>query len=361
MLAKDFTETEIQQILKDYIIQKFMYGAKAVLEDDWLLIEEGTINSLGIITLISFIGEQFGISIASEEIVLDNFKDVNSIKSLVVSKIKASTQPAIIQKGTERKLLSVVPVKPSGYKRPFFYVHGLGGHGSAPTLAQYLHSERPFYGLQAVGLDGEKAPYTRIEDMVAHYIQEIQTVQPEGSYLLGGLCIGGNIALEIAQQLRKCGQQVLLVVMADSPNPLWTEEERIELANWLSCQKSSRRKELINSGFSLKQIENIFRVQDANSQLIASHIPQVYSGKVVYLSAWETIEFLDEMTMQRVRYRLDPMQPNGWNSWVVGGIELHKVPGSHMTFFKEPHIRVFAEKLNACLEEVDGVLLPERK
>jgi len=230
-------------------------------------------------------------------------------------------------------------------------------------LARYLHSERPFYGLQAVGLDGEQAPYTRIEDMVTHYIQEIQTVQPEGPYLLGGLCIGGNIALEMAQQLRKCGQQVLLVVMADSPNPLWTEEERIELANWLSCQKSSRRKELINSGFSLKQIENIFRVQDANSQLIASHIPQVYSGKVVYLSAceWETIEFLDEMTTQRARYRQDPMQPNGWNSWVADGIEVHKVPGSHMTFFKEPHIRALAEKLNVCLEEVDGVLLPERK
>jgi len=256
---------------------------------------------------------------------------------------------------------SLVPIKPNGRKRPFFYIHGLEGQGWNSSLAHYLHPERPFYGLQAVGLDGEQAPYTRIEEMVAYYIQEIQTVQPEGPYLLGGLCIGGNIAFEMAQELRKCGQQILLVVMADSPNPFWTEEERVELSNWLSCQKYNRRKELINSGFSLKQIENIFRVQDANIQLIASHIPQVYSGRVVYFSALEKIKFQDEVTMQRVRYRYDPMQPNGWNSWVTGGIEPHKVPGSHMTFFKEPHVRVLAEKLNACLEEVDGVLLSERR
>lgn len=357
MSAKDYTETEIEQLLKDYIIQRFMYGAKAVLEDDWLLIEEGIINSLGIITLISFIGEQFGIPIASEEIVLENFKDVNSIKSLVVSKIKASTHQAIIQEGTERKLLSVVPVKPNGYKRPFFYVHGLWGYGSDPTLAHYLHSERPFYGLQAVGLDGEQAPYTCLEDMVTHYIQEIQTVQPEDPYLLGGRCFGGNIALAMAQELKKRGQRVLLVVMADSPNPIIEEEKRGQLLNhWRLSGKQQAREKLISSGFNLSQVENILRVIEANQQILVNHQPQQYFGRVVYFSASENNEKFKEAA-----HLFDPMQSNGWNSWVEGGIEVIEVLGNHATYYTEPHVRVFAEKLNACLEEVDGVLLSERK
>ncbi len=57
----------------------------------------------------------------------------------------------------------------------------------------------------------------------------------------------------------------------------------------------------------------------------------------------------------------DPMRPNGWNSWIECGIEVIEVLGDHNTYYTEPHVRVFAKKLNACLEEVDGVLLSERR
>ncbi|XZO04191.1 MAG: AMP-binding protein [Microcoleus sp.] len=255
------------------------------------------------------------------------------------------------QKITSR---SFVPIKPNGNKRPFFYVHGISGHASDPKLAFYLHPDRPFYGLQAVGLDGEKHPYTRIEDMVEHYIQEIQTVQLQGPYLLGGLCMGGNVAFEIAQELRKRGQQVLLVAMADSLNPLITEGQKMQTWNyWRSSEKQNQREQLMSYGFTIKQVENILTVSEANYQVIINHVPQVYSGRVVYFSATENRE-------QQFGHQFDPMQPNGWNSLVAGGIEIIEVPGSHLTMHFEPHVRVLAEKLNACLEEVDGVLLPER-
>lgn len=350
---KHYTEKDVEQLLKSYIIQQFMQErGEAGLENDCLLIEEEIIDSLGILELINFIEKQFDIKVSTKEVVLENFVNINAIKSLIMSYIGALIEQ-VITPNKKENFTSLVPIKPNGNKRPLFYVHGLSGHGSYLKLGRYLHPDRPFYGLKAVGLDGEKAPYTRMEDMVAYYIQEIQTVQPEGPYLLGGLCIGGVIALEMAQQLRKRSQEVSLVVMADSPNPFWTEEEKIELANWLSSQKSIWRKEQINRGFSLQQVESVFRVRAANIQLISSYVPQVYSGRVIHFSALELIESLDEMTAQRAKYRHDPMQPNGWNSWVAGGIELHKVPGSHQTFFKEPHVRVLAEKLNACLEQVE--------
>jgi thioesterase domain-containing protein/acyl carrier protein len=237
---------------------------------------------------------------------------------------------------------SLIPINPKGGKRPFFYVHGIGGYGYHAELARYLDPDRPFYGLQAVGRDGEADPYTCMEDMIRHYIQEIQTVQPEGAYLLGGQCTGGNVALAMAQELKNQGQEVLLVVMSDSPNP---QVKWLDI--WRSLGKQRDRETLIRRGFSPSQVENTLKVIEANLQILSSYQPRPYQGRVVYFSAQENQEYLKEYAP-----RFDPMQINGWNSWVEDGIEVIGVPGRHGTFHNEPHVRFLAEKLNACLEEV---------
>ncbi|MEH2340396.1 MAG: thioesterase domain-containing protein [Nostoc sp.] len=174
---------------------------------------------------------------------------------------------------------------------------------------------------------------------------------------MGGQCSGGNIAFAMAQELKKRGQQVLLVVMSDSHNPFIEEEQRVEwLHHWRSFGKQGDREKLISSGFSLRQVDNTLKVIEANHQILVNHQPQRYSGRVVYFSAQENQEYLKEYANH-----FDPMQPNGWNNWVDGGIEVIGVPGRHGTYHNEPHVRVLAEKLNACLEEVDSVLLSERR
>ena len=47
----------------------------------------------------------------------------------------------------------------------------------------------------------------------------IREAQPRGPYILFGLCVGGVIAYEAAQQLRQAGAEVPLVVMADTWAP----------------------------------------------------------------------------------------------------------------------------------------------
>ena len=85
---------------------------------------------------------------------------------------------------------------------------------------RYLGSDRPVYGILQRGLDGQHAFDTQIEDMAARCIQEILSLQPEGPYLLGGRCIGGLVAFEMAQQLRAQAQKVALLVLFDTPTPL---------------------------------------------------------------------------------------------------------------------------------------------
>ena len=109
---------------------------------------------------------------------------------------------------------SLVAIQPDGHKRPFFAVPGVGGNVLVfARLAKLLGDDQPFYGLQARGLDGKEKPFMRVEDMAAHYIEEIRRVQPRGPYLIGGTCTGGLAAYEIAQQLTAQGEEVILAVM----------------------------------------------------------------------------------------------------------------------------------------------------
>jgi thioesterase domain-containing protein/acyl carrier protein len=102
-------------------------------------------------------------------------------------------------------------------KRPLFCVHGAGFNVLIyRDVALNLGSDQPVYGLQARGLDGNQPVHLSFESIAADYIREIQTVQPEGPYMLGGLSNGGNIALEMAQQLRDRGQEVILLALFDT-------------------------------------------------------------------------------------------------------------------------------------------------
>lgn len=53
------------------------------LDDDEPLIESGIVDSLGVLKILGFLDEAFGIDLSSEEIVLENFKDVSSICRLL--------------------------------------------------------------------------------------------------------------------------------------------------------------------------------------------------------------------------------------------------------------------------------------
>jgi thioesterase domain-containing protein/acyl carrier protein len=116
----------------------------------------------------------------------------------------------------------LVPIQPFGSRPPLFCIHGAGGNVLIyRDLARRLGSDQPFYGLQSQGLDGSCAPLTRIEDMAALYVKEIQKVQPHGPYFLGGYCLGGTIAYEAARQFEAKGEQIALLALFDTMN--WSQ------------------------------------------------------------------------------------------------------------------------------------------
>ena len=107
---------------------------------------------------------------------------------------------------------------PDGGKSPLIYFHGnyyRFGH-SALKLAKLLGADQPLFVVAPHGTDNEPIPNS-IEAMVADRIPLILNAQPDGPYRLGGKCLGGIVAFEVARQLVAAGKEVEMVIMVDPP------------------------------------------------------------------------------------------------------------------------------------------------
>ena len=264
------------------------------------------------------------------------------------------------QKEWSPPVSSLVTLQSHGSKRPLFCVHACNGEVLFYTdLARHLGQDRPFYGLRAQGLEGKQPPHNRIEDMAAHYVREIQTVQPEGPYFLGGGGVGGMIAFEMAQQLLAQNQKIGLLILMDTapPRPVSSipvsTGSRKSLGHYVSRSfyylwnrqlifvlKSVIQKHRRKIKRMLKPY-NIRRVRDALDMAPWSYVPEVYPGRITY--------FLSE---KRERTLGGPEAAIGsWYELAAGGLDEFHVPGDHLGMLKEPHVRIVAEHLNACLDE----------
>ena len=127
---------------------------------------------------------------------------------------------------------NVVPMR-AGRGRPVFMLHSITGSVmECLTLAGMLQSERPVYGVQARGLDGEEEPQRSVEEMARVYIQQMRAVQPRGPYALVGYSFGGLVAYEIAQQLVAQGEEIELLCLLDT----YVDERYLPLHAWLGFQ-----------------------------------------------------------------------------------------------------------------------------
>lgn len=55
----------------------------------------------------------------------------------------------------------------------------------------------------------------------------VERIQPKGPYRLGGICLGGLVSFEMAQQLKAEGQEVSLLLLIDTDFPAKPEHLHI--------------------------------------------------------------------------------------------------------------------------------------
>lgn len=277
---------------------------------------------------------------------------------------------------------SLVPINSAGSRTPLFLVHAAEGNVLLyRALATHLGSDQPVYGLQSSGLDGHTPVDATFEHVARNYIEEIRRVQPHGPYLLGGYCLGGTLALEMARQLLDAGEPVNLVALIEDFNirsvrwPLSLRHRLVNrfvlnpwfhLQNMLAAEGSAKmdffREKL---GVELRRARFSARVlwQSARSRLLRNAevpLPHVKLAEL-YDEAHERYEirpYPGELTVFLAQRHLAGMDDpaGGWSGIAQGGLNLHTLPISPRGSLIEPYVRQLASLLRAS---IDRAFAPE--
>jgi thioesterase domain-containing protein/acyl carrier protein len=275
----------------------------------------------------------------------------------------------------------LVDIHPAGTARPFFCVHPAGGDVLCfAALARQLGPDQPFYGLQSRGMAGDAEPLTRVEDMASLYLEEIRRVQPEGPYSLGGWSLGALIAFEMARQLRALGEEIaLLAVLDSSPDlpdsapdsgldaqgedettalldiaryveRLWGKDLGLTRADLEGLDAEAglevllerlRAADFLPPGAGVNQLRRILRVYQANTLAARRYVPSRYPDRVTVFRASE------------VPAEVAAQQPSdlGWGRVSGEPVDVHAVPGDHITMLAEPNVHELARRLKTVLED----------
>ena len=237
---------------------------------------------------------------------------------------------------------SLVPIQPEGSKPPFFCVHGVGGNVVGfIELAKRMAPDYPFYGLQSQGLDGKCAPHSCIEEMAAHYLSEIRTVQAKGPYQLGGFSFGGLVAYEMACQLLAQGEEVSLLALFDTyasnPKPVKLSDIlRHPSPGQLKRLPGALRKKVRRTLIAWRLPEVLKNVLRSNTRAAEQYRLRPYGGKATLLRADDTFRVAD-----------DPYAR--WGE-LVGTLETIKISGDHMEILREPQVGHLVECLKGCID-----------
>ena len=211
-------------------------------------------------------------------------------------------------------------------------------------------------------LYGKLPPHESVEQMASHYIREMQTVQPEGPYYLAGFCFGAILAFEIAQQLRRQGQEIAFVASFDGGVPGFDYYASRETAVAARSARvpSGGQQNKAKGGIS----RHWSRIRGRKPQKIVAYLVKKvvlrtrrnigkikckigahYQKKGKGLPEWLRLSFFLWNNGQAEKsYRAEPYPGKmcifvtkglfadpamGWEKLVTGGVEVHEIPGEH--------------------------------
>ena len=77
---------EMKEKIRIFIVENFLFGKANGLGDDSSFLDEGIIDSTGILELVSFLEEQYDIRVEDEELVPENLDSINNVVAYLESK-----------------------------------------------------------------------------------------------------------------------------------------------------------------------------------------------------------------------------------------------------------------------------------
>uniref|UniRef100_UPI003B8A65F8 non-ribosomal peptide synthase/polyketide synthase n=1 Tax=Rhodococcus sp. TaxID=1831 RepID=UPI003B8A65F8 len=254
-------------------------------------------------------------------------------------------------------LAPVIALRAAGDGRPLFCVHpGIGLSWGYAGLVGFLPSERPVFGLQLPVIAGGPQ-YASVEALAASYVDEIETIAPDGPCDLLGWSLGGVLAHAMAVELQRRGRPAGALVVMDSypddgSDPLLGRLDLADLLRGLGLEVDvsdpltyDEAARMIDAHFGTSggiTAAHLERIDDgyANSRLLVHrHVPQVYDGDLLVFPAADDG---------------DRRSAQEWRPLITGDIDEHPVDCGHNDMVEGESLAVIGPALARYLDDRRG-------
>ena len=252
-------------------------------------------------------------------------------------------------------------IRAEGAKPPVFVISG--GY----PLPLYLAPDQPVYGLSFLGMFDKQITRTSVKEIAASYVESICSLQPTGPYYLAGHSSGGTVAFEMAQLLDSEGEKTGLLALLDTYGPQSRKLAFLQTlkVHWSAFKQRARKDRFFYLAFVLNRVTSSATIPIRRMFWLALH-PSFLSGQPVSLTSRNLSMAYD------FAFRNHEVQPyrgrgvllrareakagfydaadRGWSEIFDGGLEIHEIPGDHLTMLDESYVQEVAERLRECLQ-----------
>lgn len=80
---------DVKGRIRDFIVENFLFGDDSGLDDQVSFLENGIVDSMGILEIVNFIKESFQVVVADEELLPENLDSIDNIASYLKTRLQA--------------------------------------------------------------------------------------------------------------------------------------------------------------------------------------------------------------------------------------------------------------------------------
>ena len=319
------------------------------IHDDWC--ELGG-DSLVATRIISRVSETYGVELPL--LVLFESPTVAELASVVVAAMRSEG----------RSSHWLVEIQGRGSRPPLFFVDARMGYR---LLALELGPEQPVYVLPYDDMFDKRLDRS-LEEVASDLVGRMRSLQPEGPYYLGGMCLAGRVAFAMAQEIYQQGEEVALLVMFDSPaigySAFGPNGHRLRgIATRIQFHCSNFFREGREDSYAkrlLWHIRNgVWKIGYEASHRLDRRLPYVANDSYRLMNraghAYHAAKaYPGRITLFRPMKSTSRSNPDlslGWNRIAEGGVEVHEVSGEHTNFLRKPTVTQIAQELVVCLQQ----------
>ena len=241
--------------------------------------------------------------------------------------------------------------------------------------------DRDVYAFQAAGLGAGLEPDRSVEDIARRYLRELETAEIPRPRVLVGHSFGAKVSFEMARRSLSSREPVASLIVLDSPAPTaanhrvgigWDDHEWLAevLHQWIVWSGGDAAL-LTAAPLDAQRLRDLGEEAwtEAAARLGApdANLAERLRGMVGICRAGQSRDYLpDEIALDipvhLIRAECSPRptspelaaqvdQPDmGWGRF-SRHVEVHRVPGDHISILAEPHVQVLAERLARVLSD----------